>query len=410
MTVDCETSKVNQSARTTKYARRLTNLPAYHSAHWAGHVESARQKGRDVIPLYVGSPDMPPPDAVIETLRRSAGRADSHGYPGHRGTRALREAIAGYYQRRFGVVLDPETQVLPLLGSKEGIIHLSMAYLDADSLALVPDPGYAPYTRGAALSDAATYTLPLRAENDFLPDFDAVPARVLDRAKLLWLNYPNNPTGATADLGFFERAVAFARQKDLQKDLLICHDAPYCDVTYEGYVAPSILQVAGAGEVAVEINSLSKTFNMAGWRIGMAVGNADAIAALTQVKSNVDSGIFHPLQAAAVEALATPTSWLATRNAIYYERLALIAGQLNEICMRCTPPIATLYAWAEIPPGWPSSEAFALALLEETGVAIAPGVFFGPAGEGYVRISATAPTVRVQEAMTRLAQFVTSAA
>jgi LL-diaminopimelate aminotransferase len=236
-------------------------------------------------------------------------------------------------------------------------------------------------------------------ERGFLPDLDAIPAEVADRAALIWLNYPNNPTGATGSLEFLAQAVDFARRHDL----LLCHDAPYCDVTYGGYVAPSLLQVDGASEVAVEVNSLSKTYNMAGWRVGMAVGNGDVLAALAQIKSNMDSGIFRPLQDAAVQALSTDPEWIVERNEVYRERLEIVLEGLGVVGMGASLPRATLYIWARVPPGW-GSEPFALAMLEQTGVAIAPGSFFGPAGEGYVRISVTAPTVRVREAMERLGQ------
>lgn len=382
------------------YATRLSDLPPYPFAQWAAHVAGVRAQGQDVIRLDVGNPDVPPPDAVIETLCRSARRPDSHGYCGYRGISALREAIASYYERRFGVALDPESEVVPLIGSKEGIVNLALAFLGPGDLALVPDPGYAPYARGAILAGAEVYRVPLLPEHDFLPQLDAIPAEVAHKARLIWLNYPNNPTGATADLDFLARAVDFARRHEL----LLCHDAPYCDVTYDGYVAPSVLEVPGAREVAVELNSLSKTFNMAGWRMGMAVGNADALRALARIKSNVDSGIFRPLQEAAVEALAVGPEWLASRNEVYQARFEIIAEALRAIALDVSCPCATLYLWARVPPDW-QSEAFARALLEETGVAVASGTFFGPAGEGYVRVSITAPTPRVQEAARRLRNF-----
>ena len=387
-----------------RHADRLENLPPYPFARWADHVARA-QRERDVIRLDVGDPDAAPPDQVVETLCRSARRPDRHGYPGYRGIPALREAIAAYYKRRFGVTLDRESEVLPLIGSKEGLINLALAYLDPGDMALVPDPGYAPYERGAVLAGAEAYAFPLLSERNFLPDLDAIPAHVLDRAVLIWLNYPNNPTGATADLNFFARTVDFARRHDL----LLCHDAPYADVTYEGYRAPSVLQVPGASEVAVEFNSLSKMANMAGWRVGMAVGNAPAVQALTRVKSNVDSGIFHPLQEAAVEALSADPAWLEVRNAVYRERLEILVDGLRHVGMETSCPQATLYLWARIPEargqaspsGW-TSEEFALLLLEETGIAVAPGSFFGKAGEGFIRVSATAPTSRIEEARRRL--------
>jgi len=384
-----------------KCASRLLDLPPYPFAQWRGHIDRARAEGLDVIRLDIGSPDMPPADDVIETLRRSAQRPEAHGYPGYRGTPELREAIASYYSRRFGVALDPQTQVVPLIGSKEGIVNMSLACLDPNDLVLVPDPGYAPYARGAILAGGTATPFPLLAENDFLPDLSAIVDEVADRAVMMWLNYPNNPTGAVADLDFFARAVAFARERDL----LLCHDAPYCDVTYGDTVAPSLLQVEGAIDVAVEFNSLSKLANMAGWRVGMAVGNPEALSALMRVKSNVDSGIFGPLQEAAARALSLPPQWIEARNAIYDERMAIVVEALEATGMKVVRPRATLYAWARVPQG-EESTPFARALLMEEGVAVAPGPFFGPAGEGYVRIAVTASTERVQEAMDRLRRFV----
>ncbi len=380
-------------------ASRLRNLPPYPFARWERVVAEAARDGRTMIRLDIGNPDMPPDDAVIEALYASAKKPDVHGYSGYRGLPEFRRALAGYYARRFGVTLDPDRQVVPLIGSKEGIVNMALAWLDAGDLALLPDPGYAPYAAGARLAGADFETFPLLAENGFLPDFDAIPAEVADRAKLMWLNYPNNPTGAVADLGFLARAVDFARQHGI----LLCFDAPYCDLTYGDYVAPSILQVEGALDVAVEFNSLSKTFNMAGWRMGMAVGNESALAALAQVKSNMDSGLFHPLQEAAIVAIETTTpAWLAARNALYRERFDILVEGLKALGMTAQPPQATLYLWAAIPVGWASSEAFALAVMERTGVVFAPGSFFGPAGEGYVRVSVTASTEAIREAVARM--------
>jgi LL-diaminopimelate aminotransferase len=311
----------------------------------------------------------------------------------------LREAISAYYQRRFGVLLDPKSEVVPLIGSKEGIVNIALACLDPGDLVLVPDPGYAPYTLGAMLAGADVWSYPLVPERGFLPDLEGIPDGVADRAVVLWLNYPNNPTGATADLGFFSEAVSFARRHAL----LLCHDTPYCDVTYGNYHAPSLLQVDGAIEVAIEFNSLSKTFNMAGWRVGMAVGNAQALAWLAQVKSNVDSGIFRPLQEAAIEALSVEQEWLCERNQIYQDRLEETVRGLNAVGIAALHPRATFYLWVRVPEGW-SSEEFALALLEQTGVAVAPGSFFGAAGEGYVRFCAAAPAPRIREAVERLGQ------
>ena len=394
-----------------KRATRLAHIPPYPFVRWAGHVEAAHQRGVDVIRLDVGNPDMPPPEGVIEALCQSARHPGHHGYPGYRGLTALREAIAGYYERRFGVSLDPETQVVPLIGSKEGIVNLALGCLDPGDVALVPDPGYAPYRMGTALAGAQAHAFPLLAERGFLPDLEAIPDGVADRAALMWLNYPNNPTGATADLDFFAQAVDYARRHDL----LLCHDAPYCDVTYDGYVAPSLLQVDGAQDVAIEFNSLSKTANMAGWRMGMAVGNGSALALLAQVKSNVDSGIFRSLQEAAIRALSVDPAWVVARNGVYQERMEVILEGLKAAGLQASRPRATLYVWVRIPepaaaqgpPAW-TSETFALRLLERTGVAVVPGSFFGPGGEGYVRISVTAPTARIRDAMERLGQFAAS--
>jgi len=380
-----------------KCAKRLSNVPSYPFARWAAHVKAARDKGLEVIRLDMGNPDMPPSEEVIAAMCQSAHRPDHHGYPGFRGIPALREAVADYYDRRFGVVLDPETQVVPLLGSKEGIVNMALACLDPGDVALVPDPGYAPYTMGTILAGATVNTFPLQQERGFLPDLDSIPADVADRAVLMWLNYPNNPTGATAELDFYGHAVEFAKKHKL----LLCHDAPYSDVTYSGYVAPSLLQVPGATEVAVELNSLSKTANMAGWRVGMAVGNAEALALLARVKSNIDSGIFRPLQEAAVYALSATPESIAARNEIYHQRLQLVLEGLEAIGINGSMPHATLYVWAQIPSGW-ASEAFALSLLNETGISVAPGSFFGPAGEGYIRVSVTSSTEKVQETSTRL--------
>jgi len=396
-----EVGSENLASCSLRPASRLRNLPPYPFARWEGIVNRVKTRGVDMIRLDIGNPDLPPDDAVIEALYASAKRPEVHGYSGYRGLPTLRRAMADYYARRFSVTLDPDRQVVPLIGSKEGIVNMALAWLDGGDLALLPDPGYAPYAAGARLAGADFVTFPLLAENSFLPDFDAIPAAVAGRARLMWLNYPNNPTGAVADRDFLARAVDFARQRGI----LLCYDAPYSDVTYGDYVAPSVLEIPGAEEVVVEFNSLSKTFNMAGWRLGMAVGNPDALAALAQVKSNMDSGLFHPLQEAAVKALNLPAAWVAKRNTLYHERFTLVVEGLAALGITAQIPQAALYLWAHIPPRWATSEDFARVVLEKTGVAIAPGSFFGPAGEGYVRVSVTAPTARIEAAMGRLSTF-----
>jgi LL-diaminopimelate aminotransferase len=383
-----------------KRATRLRNMPVYPFARWGREIARMPATGRDVIRLDMGNPDLPPPEPVVEALCQAARRPDRHGYAGYGGIAALREAIAAYYARRFDVALDPGSQVLPLIGSKEGIVNLALACLDPGDVVLVPDPGYAPYTMGASLAGAQVYTFPLSPERGFLPDLGAIPAPVAERAVLMWLNYPNNPTGGTADLDFMAEAVAWAQRHDL----LLCHDAPYVDVTYDQYTAPSLLQVPGAAEVAVEFNSLSKTWNMAGWRVGMAVGNAEALAALAHVKSNVDTGIFNPIQEAAAQALSLDPQWIAERNEIYRERLELLVEGVQSWRVPVQAPKATLYLWTRVP-GGETSEAFALRMARETSVVVAPGSFFGPAGEGFLRLSATAATAQVREAVRRMKTF-----
>jgi LL-diaminopimelate aminotransferase len=376
----------------------LDKLPPYFFAALGARLKALQAGGMDLIRLDIGSPDGPPPDFVIETLAASAGDPGNHGYSGYLGIPALRQAMVDYYERRFSVQLDVASEIVPLIGSKEGIANLALAWLDPGDLALVPDPGYPTYRMGAYMAGAETFSLPLLAENDFLPDLDAVPAEIARRARLLWLNYPNNPTGAVADLAFFERAVEFCRRSDI----LLCHDVPYADVGYDGYQAPSVLAVPGAKEVAIEFNSLSKSHNMAGWRVGMAVGNRIAIAALLQVKTNVDSGAFLPVHAAAVAALTGDQTWTVARNAVYQQRRDLLHRTLvGDLGLECALPRAGLYLWPRVPAGYTSAQ-FVEKLLMEAGVSLTSGAEFGVHGEGYVRISVGQTTPRVVEAAARL--------
>ncbi len=387
-----------------RQANRIANIPPYFFARLGQKIAQLRKEGRDIIRVDIGSPDLPPPDFILQALSRSAAKPNHHSYAGYYGIPALRQAMADYYQKRFGVDLDADTQVIPLIGSKEGIAHVPTAFVNPGDVVLVPDPGYPTYRGGVMLVEGETYGVPLLAENDYLPDLEAIPPDVLQRAAVLWLNYPNNPTGATAPLEFFRRAVDFAHQHDL----LICHDAPYTDVTYDGYVAPSILQVEGAKDVVLEFNSLSKSHNMAGWRVGMAVGNTQAVHALALVKTNLDSGIFRPIQDAAIAALTGDQGWLAERNAIYQERRDIMLAALERAGLRARKPKAGLYLWPEVPAGITSAD-FAGRLLAETGVSVTPGTAFGQYGEGYVRISLGQATDRIREAMDRLANFMTKA-
>jgi len=381
----------------TLLSSRLQAVPPYGFIAIARKVQALRSRGVDVIRLDIGAPDGPPPSFVIAAMQEAVADPSMHGYPGYRGTPELKEAFAAYYEERFGVQLDPDTEVLPLLGSKEGTHHAGLAFISPGDVALVPDPSYPTYASGTLLAGGEVYRMPLRPENDFLPDLESIPVAVREKAKVLWVNYPNNPTGAVGSLAFFEQVVAFARRWGL----LVCHDAPYCDVTFDGYVAPSMLQVPGAKEVVLEFNSLSKSHNMAGWRVGVAVGNKQAVAALLQVKSNVDSGIFLPIQRAATVALRGDRGWMQARNAEYAQRRDMMLRAVQDLGLHAHRPKATLYVWVQVPDGYTSQE-FADIVLEQTGVSITPGSMYGQTGEGFVRMSVGAPTDRVAEAMARL--------
>ncbi len=380
-----------------KVARRIDHVPTYVFAALGRKIATLQAQGVDVIRLDIGSPDLAPPPEVIERLVEESRRADRHGYAGFYGIPEFRQAIADFYRRRFQVTLDPEREILALIGSKEGIQHLPTAFVDPGEIVLVPDPGYPTYRTPALLVGAELYPLPLRRENAFLPDLRAIPEAIARRARVLWLNYPNNPTSAIAPRAFLEEAVAFARHYGL----LIAYDNPYSEIVWGDQPAPSIFQIPGARDVAIEFNSLSKMANMAGWRVGMVVGNADAIAALARVKTNADSGIFKPIQYAAIVALAMPESWHRERNAIYAERRRIVTRALDRMNLWYAPYEATLYVWAETPPTFESSAAFTNGLLEATGVSLSPGSAFGEAGEGYVRISLVQPKARLEEAMER---------
>jgi len=380
-----------------RIADRIASLPPYVFARVGKRIADLRATGVDVINLGIGNPDLAPPVALVETLHRSAQKPDHHGYAGYYGIPALREAVATYYERRFEVLLDPDCEILPLIGSKEGTANVALAFIDPGDVALVPDPGYPTYRMGTLLAGGQVCPFVLRSDSGFIPDFDRIPKEALSRAKLMWLNYPNNPTGATATLRFFAKAVAFAREHDL----LLCHDNPYCDITYDGYVAPSILQVSGAKDVCIEFNSLSKTYNMAGWRVGMAVGNSTAIEALATIKTNVDSGVFRPIQDAAIAALTGDQEWLVQRNATYQRRRDLLLGSLPQVGLSAGTPRASLYVWARVPEGQDSTE-FAWSTLERTGVWLTPGTVFGDTGRRHVRVSLTVPDERLAEACERL--------
>ena len=379
-----------------KVAERVKRLPSYAFAELGQRLKALAATGTDIIRLDIGSPDLPPHPMVIEALTKSARRDDTHGYPGYYGTPALRSAIAGYYRRRFDVDLNPETEVLPLIGSKEGIHHVATTFVDPGSPVLVPDPGYPTYNSTVVLSGGIPYPLPLLKRNNYLPDLGAIPEEILQAASVLWLNYPNNPTAAVAGLDFLTEVVELARRYDI----LIVYDNPYCEIAWGGIRPPSILQVPGAKEIAVEFNSLSKMANMAGWRIGMVVGNAEAVAALARVKTNIDSGLFIAIQEAAVAALNLPDTWIEELTGIYQLRWQIVVRALDRMGLAFTPSSATLYVWVDLPPGTLSQD-FATELLNETYVSVAPGITFGAHGEGHVRISMVQPESRIEEAMER---------
>lgn len=384
-----------------KTAPRMQHLQTHFFAALNGRVAALQVAGRDVIRLDEGSPDLPPAAHIIEALERSARQPDRHGYQPHRGTPALRQAWAQMYRREYGVELDPESEVLPLLGSKEGIFHLALAVIEARDIVLAPDPGYITYTRGTLAAGGEIYKLPLLQEVNYLPNLDFIPADVLRRARMLWLNYPNNPTAAVAPPAYFESVVAFARQHNL----LLCHDAAYAQVAFDGYKPPSLLQAPGAKEIAVEFNTLSKSHNMAGWRAAAAVGSPQALQALYTLKTNADSGHFLPVMEAAVAALTGDQSWLAGRNEIYRQRRDVVLAGLRAVGMIAAEPRASLYVWAPLPAGWDRSAEFCAAALEGAGVSFTPGTVFGGAGEGYIRISITASQERLEEAMRRLREW-----
>jgi LL-diaminopimelate aminotransferase len=380
-----------------KPADRMAELPPYFFYGLGLKIAKLRAAGVDVIRMDMGSPDLPPAQFIVDALKQSADNPNNHGYMPFGGTLPYREAWAQFYGRRFGVELDPQSDLVGLIGSKEGVFNLAMAYVNPGDVVLVPDPGYAPYSTGARMAGGEVVFMPLLAENNFLPDLKAISPEVLKRAKLIWLNYPNNPTGAVASLEFFAEVVALAREYGF----LIAHDAPYMEVTFDGYVAPSILQIPGARDVAVEFNSMSKSYNMGGWRVGVAVGNTEAIGALNNWKSNLDSGTFQPVMDASAVALTSDQSWLLERNEQYRERRDIVVPALREAGFEVDVPKAAIYVWGRLPDGV-DERKYAEALLDKTGVSVTPGSVFGSSGTGYIRISLGTPTPRVHEAMARV--------
>ncbi|NIA08709.1 MAG: LL-diaminopimelate aminotransferase [Nitrospiraceae bacterium] len=380
-----------------KKSKRLQQLPPYLFVDLDRKKSEVQAKGIDVIDLGIGDPDLPTPKFIVERMITAVQDARYHRYPSSCGMASLRRAAADWCKRRFGLSLDPDREVIVLIGSKEGIAHFPLAFVNPGDVVLVPTPAYPVYHIGTLFSGGETYYLPLTAKNAFLPDLDAIPEDILKRAKVLWLNYPNNPTAAIAPPDFFAKVVNFAKEYNI----IVCHDAAYSEMTLDGYQAPSFLETPGAREVGLEFFSLSKTYNMTGWRIGFAVGNPDMISALKQVKSNIDSGQFGAVQEAGIAALESDQSCVREMQAIYTQRRDTLVTGLQMLGLDVPLPKATFYVWAPVPRGY-TSQAFSTFLLEHAGVLCTPGKGFGDAGEGYVRMALTVSRTRIQEVVQRI--------
>ena len=381
-----------------QFSERMNRVPPYLFVQISRKIAEKKAQGIEVISFGIGDPDIPTPDYVIDALREASHDAPNHRYPESEGLPEFREGVADWYLRRFGVDLDPEKEVISLIGAKEGIGHVAFCFLDAGDIALVPDPGYPVYAMGTLFAGGESYMLPLTEENGWLPDLDSIPDDVAGKARLLWLNYPNNPTGAVTDLDYFDKAIKFAQKHDIA----IMHDACYTEVAYDGYRPPSFLQADGAKDVGIEFHSLSKSYNMTGWRIGMAVGNAEMIDALLTIKSNLDSGVPQAVQHMAIEAMKRPLESVDKRNNVYQARRDRIVPVLQDMGMKVESPRAGLYIWAGVPEGYTSAE-FAEKLLEDTDVLMIPGGNYGASGEGYVRLSITLQDDLIDKALDRVA-------
>ncbi|HCF71693.1 MAG TPA: LL-diaminopimelate aminotransferase [Syntrophomonas sp.] len=375
----------------------MQNLPPYLFARIEKKIVEARQKGQDIINLGIGDPDLPTPKHIIDRMAEAIYDSANHQYPTSTGLIEFRQAVAGWYSRRFGVELDPASEIVTLLGSKEGIAHISSSYLDKGDINLVPDPGYPVYSIGTQLAGGIPYLMPLQPEHGFLPVLEDIPDDIARKAKLMFLNYPNNPTGVVADLPFFRKVVEFARSYDI----LVCHDAPYSEVYFDGLKPPSFLQAEGAREVGIEFHSLSKTYNMTGWRIGWAAGNGYAIEVLGRFKSNVDSGVFQAIQYAGIEALEGPQECVEENRSVYQERRDVALAGLQDMGWSIDPPEGSFYFWVPVPKGY-SSASFAEMVLEKAGVIVTPGNGYGEYGEGFFRIALTVKVDRLKEAMNRM--------
>ena len=383
-------------------SKRLEQIPPYLFAELERKIAEKRAAGVDVISLGIGDPDMPTYAPIVAAAQRAVADPSTHQYPSNRGRQEFREAFAGFYQRRFGVSLDPASEVMPAIGAKECIFNLSLAFLDPGDVALASDPGYPVYTGGPLMAGGEPYLIGLEPELGFAPDLDKIPADVLRRARLMFINYPNNPTGAILPEGLFERVIELARANDI----LVVHDNAYSETTFDGYVAPSFLATPGAKEVGVEVFSLSKGYNMTGWRCAAIVGNAEAIAQYWRLKSNIDSGLFEAIQLAGVAALAPEVDAdVREMNAVYQRRRDLVCDALAQAGVEITPPRGTIYVWAPVPAGFASAAEYCEHVLEQAAVVISPGGAYGPNGEGFFRISLTTPDDRLLEAVDRLSEL-----
>ncbi|MDD1685018.1 MAG: LL-diaminopimelate aminotransferase [Methanoregula sp.] len=376
------------------YASRMSSLPPYLFARIDEMKAEQRKKGTDIIDLGVGDPDLPTPPHIVEALCTAAKDPANHHYPDYAGLPAYRSAVAGWYKKRFGVSLDPEKEVVALMGSKDGIAHIAEAFVNPRDYVLVPSPGYPVYRTGTLFAEGLVHEMPLVRENNFVPVLSDIPKKVVKAARILYINYPNNPTAAVAPAGFYKEVVDFASGHNI----IVVSDNAYSEIAYDGYRAPSFLETKGAMEVGIEMHSLSKTYNMTGWRIGMAVGNADVIAGLGRVKTNVDSGVFNAVQHAAITALSGPQDCITDACRIYQERRDVLVKGLQDLGFDIPLPKATFYVWVPVE----DCMAFAGRLLQETGIVATPGVGFGASGEGYVRFAITRPVARIQEAIGRM--------
>jgi LL-diaminopimelate aminotransferase len=378
-------------------ASRLDKLPPYLFLEISRKIAEKRAQGADVVSFGIGDPDIPTPQHILDELSKTAQDASNHRYPESDGLPEMRKSIGDWYKRRFDVTLG-DKEVVPLIGAKEGIGHMALCLIDPGDIALIPDPAYPVYAVGTMFAGGTSSLMPLSEERGWLPDLTAIPDDIADAAKVMWINYPNNPTGGLATLEFFEEVVAFAKKHSIA----VCHDAAYSEVTFDGYVAPSFMQVPGAMDVGIEFHSLSKTYNMTGWRVGSAVGNQQLIDGLIRVKSNLDSGISNAVQYMGIEALEhTTQEWIEANNDIYRRRRDRVVEVLNSIGLSAPTPKSGLYVWARCPDGW-TSAAVATELLDKHAVVVTPGRGYGEAGEGYIRLSLTTPDDRVEEGLRRL--------